>query len=880
MDLETLNKNPKVVVGVVFLVAVLVGIAVSTSSHQGAPPGQSIYLRGGRLNKFCAVDGNKNVQCNQDVPSDRSTFFVEPQPDGRYAFKNKHTNQYCQDNGDRLTCNRGQPLEQEKFHWRDQPEPNTFAMTGPKSGSKRLYCSDEGNRIACNRQSVGGWEKFTYQAAATPAAATSTATSAATSTGTSTGTSTAAGSLVEGASVRCNDGSGKIYRYMSGTLRHYPSVEVANTWNPQWSQNIVNISAEECSRIPKGPTLTNNVVTKATTPLLNPPSTTIGTLVDPNDSELACYLDHYPDLKAAFGNDVGKARLHWMFHGWSEGRVPHCPRTTIDTDGEARCYLARYPELQQVFGSNLQDAKKHYLDIGFKEGRSAACPLTDAEAGRYLISYADLRARIKTVAAAKQHWIQAGWREGRRVPNVPPVPQGKTVMISGIANNKICTVNDNKLVACNRGIMEGNAQAFLVEKVGDDEVALKSVKTGQYCSDNGSQRVVCDRPVVGPWEKFKFLWMSGNGPLMALRGGKDGKFCTDENSGMICNKTNTGLLELYKWKPFKESITTCNEGFELAAKDGSLGCVQKCNANQTDRGVACQEKCREGYKDVAGVCWKGCGSDIDVGALCRRRCPSGWRDVAGVCWKGAKSQVMKTYTKESYVPTLSLKSTDVSVTKDKETATPTSTTTASAPTTTTTTFQPTPTVQPVMANTITTAGPTTESTTTQVYYDPESGQARQVPAQTVSPAVIVDTTSPPTVGPLPTPVAPPVAPVAPAAPSSSTTQPAYYYDPETGQPRQVQDVRNMITPSPTVTPMPANVITTGPIPAPPVVDKSDNVSTDRSVVIMESSAPTEEETPNSINPVVVVGGIAALGAVAYYWKPITSAFTTASTSAQ
>ena len=130
------------------------------------PPSQAVHIRGGRFNKFCGVDGNKNVHCNHDATNDITTFFVEPQADGRYALKNKFTNQYCQDNGDKLTCNRGQALEQEKFHWRDQPEPNTFAMTGPKSGSKRLYCSDEGNRIACNRQSVGGWEKFTYHAVA------------------------------------------------------------------------------------------------------------------------------------------------------------------------------------------------------------------------------------------------------------------------------------------------------------------------------------------------------------------------------------------------------------------------------------------------------------------------------------------------------------------------------------------------------------------------------------------------------------------------------------------------------------------------------------------------------------------------------------------
>jgi len=46
----------------------------------------------------------------------------------------------------------------------------------------------------------------------------------------------------------------------------------------------------------------------------------------------------------------------------------------------------------------------------------------------------------------------------------------------------------------------------------------------------------------------------------------------------------------------------------------------------------CQEKCREGYKNVLGVCWKSCGDkDTDVGALCRKGCREGFRDRLGVC---------------------------------------------------------------------------------------------------------------------------------------------------------------------------------------------------------------------------------------------------------
>lgn len=131
---------------------------------RAAPPsGNLIIFKGGRNKKYCGVDRNKNIQCAYTDPVREATFIIEAMPDGRYALKNSATNQYCQDHGDQIICNRNQPLEQEKFHWKDQPEPNTFALVGPKSGTKGYFCADEGNRIRCDRKTAGPWEKFEYQ---------------------------------------------------------------------------------------------------------------------------------------------------------------------------------------------------------------------------------------------------------------------------------------------------------------------------------------------------------------------------------------------------------------------------------------------------------------------------------------------------------------------------------------------------------------------------------------------------------------------------------------------------------------------------------------------------------------------------------------------
>lgn len=58
--------------------------------------------------------------------------------------------------------------------------------------------------------------------------------------------------LLEGASVMCNDGTQAVYRYMNGMLRLYPTAEIALSWNNAWDKDIVTLSAEACAKIPKG----------------------------------------------------------------------------------------------------------------------------------------------------------------------------------------------------------------------------------------------------------------------------------------------------------------------------------------------------------------------------------------------------------------------------------------------------------------------------------------------------------------------------------------------------------------------------------------------------------------------------------------------------
>lgn len=76
------------------------------------------------------------------------------------------------------------------------------------------------------------------------------------------------------------------------------------------------------------------------------------------------YIEHYPDLKAAFGNNRVGALEHFVVYGMSEGRQA---RGTFNVAS----YKNRYTDLQKAFGSSLKSYYLHYIEYGKKEGRIA-----------------------------------------------------------------------------------------------------------------------------------------------------------------------------------------------------------------------------------------------------------------------------------------------------------------------------------------------------------------------------------------------------------------------------------------------------------------------------------------------------------------------------
>lgn len=130
------------------------------------------------------------------------------------------------------------------------------------------------------------------------------------------------------------------------------------------------------------------------------------------------YLNKYPDLKAAFGNDVQAAQQHWLQNGLKEGRDAS-PAFSIGG------YRARYPDLQRAFGYDYSALLRHWYDAGMKEKRDpravgtymADPNMAPLDPNFYLANNSELPAAIgMNVPRLVEHWLTYGIPQGR-APN-------------------------------------------------------------------------------------------------------------------------------------------------------------------------------------------------------------------------------------------------------------------------------------------------------------------------------------------------------------------------------------------------------------------------------------------------------------------------------
>jgi hypothetical protein len=137
------------------------------------------------------------------------------------------------------------------------------------------------------------------------------------------------------------------------------------------------------------------------------------------------YLNSYPDVRAAFGNNQIAAFNHFIAYGMSEGRQG-------SADFSVTTYRNRYPNLRWTFGTNLPAYYWHYVVAGKAEGYSGTDSATlqpvTAYAGTdyssvynfpaYLATNSDISTKFSSDdTGALLHFINYGMSEGRMASN-------------------------------------------------------------------------------------------------------------------------------------------------------------------------------------------------------------------------------------------------------------------------------------------------------------------------------------------------------------------------------------------------------------------------------------------------------------------------------
>lgn len=88
---------------------------------------------------------------------------------------------------------------------------------------------------------------------------------------------------------------------------------------------------------------------------------------------------------------------------------------------------------------------------------------------------------------------------------------------------------------CNRNSI-GAWERLRIKNLGPGKIALRGGRPGQYCADD-NDRVICNMDYASPgaWEMFTVESLGGN--RIALRGGQSGKYCADDHGDrMVCNR--------------------------------------------------------------------------------------------------------------------------------------------------------------------------------------------------------------------------------------------------------------------------------------------------------------------------------------------------------
>ena len=156
---------------------------------------------------------------------------------------------------------------------------------------------------------------------------------------------------------------------------------------------------------------------------------------------------------------------------------------------------------------------------------------------------------------------------GHSMPPMPPMPPadttgGNTPAVTPEQMEQIAAANKGSTTAEQTSMVETMGMTKIKGMQGDEfgqttaklqqgmVIALKGGKDNKYCADEG-ETIRCNRGAVGGWEKFTVV-VQGGGKI-ALMGGNKNKYCADEGNSIKCNRVRVGGWEKFTvevlWKP-------------------------------------------------------------------------------------------------------------------------------------------------------------------------------------------------------------------------------------------------------------------------------------------------------------------------------------------
>lgn len=121
-----------------------------------------------------------------------------------------------------------------------------------------------------------------------------------------------------------------------------------------------------------------------------------------------------------------------------------------------------------------------------------------------------------------------------------------------------------------RGIRTKNGEESL-------DYALRFVRSGRYCSDNGRDPVRCASTNLGVYEAFSIFHWSNLPHLHVLKGGKDQKWCRDHGNHVSCNQdmiTTTEEFQVFSLGADKVALKGHEKDKWCTAEGDRLQCLE------------------------------------------------------------------------------------------------------------------------------------------------------------------------------------------------------------------------------------------------------------------------------------------------------------------